>query len=379
MRRTAAEIGAAAIYELFPGVQLWGGGESRVGFFYDLYFPHPIHPELHFQIEERMRQIVREKREIRDLDMVPFSARELLKSRGHLARAEELAEKRAEKREREGLVRIVQIGPFVDLALGDHLKNSSELAAFKLFPPILLERGGMRIQGAASSSKEELKEFLKKWAAYPKKRHEASGEKMGFWRISENGVVWLPEGLRFFEKTLSIFKENLFQNALEIRAPNGVNRLDLARELEVDSIGEVVGVEGEAEEDSGLFEPGERTEVRLTTTFENAISSLQSIGKTLTILGFNYCLQFTGSKRKEMKVLGSALEALKWECEAILEEGTPAQINFLVEDGLGGRWSAATVVAKGFISASAIIERNIALMMEQKETMIKTKTRIEAT
>ena len=83
IRNTAAQIASAAVFELFPSIRFLAVQEISWGFSCEMIFPHPVHPELHFQIEEKMRQIVREKREIRDLEMVPFSARELLKSRGN--------------------------------------------------------------------------------------------------------------------------------------------------------------------------------------------------------------------------------------------------------------------------------------------------------
>jgi hypothetical protein len=359
---TAAQIAAAAVFEMFPGVQLWGASKSRDGFYYDLFFPHPIHPDLPFQIEERMRQIVREKREILDLEMAPFSARELLKSQGHLKRAEQI--------EGKGLVRIVRIGSFADLAENEHLSNTSEVSAFKLFPLIPLEGKGMRIAGAASGTKEELKEFLKRRASFLQRKHEVVGERKNLWRLTGEGVVWLPDGLRLWEETLQTFKEHFFPGAAMMRAPKNLCRHRLYRESGAPAIGEIVGVRCEGAEESGLFEPEEGTAFQVATSFQNAISSLQSIGKTLNILGFDYSLLLAGSKRKERgrKVLAAAIDELQWECETFLDDESLPQVKFLVADGIGNRWSAAEIAADEHLTASAIIERNIALLLETRET-----------
>src|SRR3990167_776706 len=143
LKRTAAEIAAAAVYELYPDVELLGGEATAIGFFYDFVFPHPIH--LHI-IEEKMKQIVREKRVIRTLVMVPFSASELLKSQGHYAQAEKLSG--------EELVEVIQIDSFHGLSKGPHLNNTVELTAFKIKVESLPEKR-MRIIGWCHRSKDE--------------------------------------------------------------------------------------------------------------------------------------------------------------------------------------------------------------------------------
>ena len=62
-----------------------------MGFVYEFQAEFPLPPESERLIEEKMRQIIREQREIRILEMVPFSARELLLKEGHFIRAEQLS------------------------------------------------------------------------------------------------------------------------------------------------------------------------------------------------------------------------------------------------------------------------------------------------
>jgi hypothetical protein len=50
--------------------------------------------------------------------------RELLKKEGHLHRADEIGD--------EALVELIQIDSFYDLSTGPHLKNTAELASFKI-------------------------------------------------------------------------------------------------------------------------------------------------------------------------------------------------------------------------------------------------------
>lgn len=260
MRRTAAEIAALAVYEIYPNVELWGGGETDTGFFYDFYFSHPIHVHL---IEEKMRLIVKEKRPIRTLEMVAVSARGLLISHGHAVRADELE---------EGLVELIQIGTFHDLCPGPHLKNTAELAAFKISVEQLPD-GGTRISGSCHSSKEGLKQYLKKLAEYT--APQQLGEQMGLWK----GSVWLPQGLKMRQYLIDYLKKEWFIDALEVSGPFDADRMDLHRSMGKSKVAEI-------------WTPGAH-ETQIQVSFFNkpereVISSLQSIGKTLTILGFNH-------------------------------------------------------------------------------------------
>lgn len=366
IRRTSAEILAAAVFEIFPGVELLGGSETYSGFYYDFYFPHSVHPELHIQIEERMRQIIREKREIRDLEMVAVSAKEFLKSKGHKVRAGQI--------EGAGLFPVVQMGSFVDLASGTHLKNTGQISYFKLFPTIPLEGREIRIMGAAYESKEELKDFFKKWNGYPKRRHEKVGENRHFWCTLEAGFAWLPEGLKAQEDLIRTFKENVIPGCCEVRTPC-LNRLlshkDLLYKLNVDSIFEVCTIQGNPDEIEyvGLLNPIEGKQIQITTSLKNMNSSLQSIGKTLNILGFSYNIRFVGSRRntRSGKLLQEALKALEWPFEEAEERCEFPRVDFLVVDGLGRQWSAACVQAQECLNVQVIVERNLALLLEIQE------------
>jgi len=266
LRRTAAEIAALAVYEIYPNVELWGGGETDTGFFYDFCFPHPIHAHL---IEEKMRLIVKERRPVRTLEMVAFSARELLISKGQMVRAEELE---------DGLVELIEIGSFQDLCPGPHLKNTAELAAFKISVEPLPDNG-MRISGFCHNSKGELKQYLKQLDEYTDP--QVLGEQMGLWK----GAVWLPQGLKMRQYLIDYLKREWFVDGLEVSGPFDADRLNLHRSLGKAKVAEI-------------WTPAAH-ETHIQVSFFNkpegeVISSLHSIGKTLTILGFNHSVVSRG-------------------------------------------------------------------------------------
>ncbi|MBU6384184.1 MAG: hypothetical protein KGQ49_06150 [Verrucomicrobia bacterium] len=259
LRRSAAEIAALAVYDLYPNVELIQARISATGFEVEFSFPHPLHPHL---IEERMRRIVQERRPIRLLEMVPFSAYELLRSQG-----------RARLLPDEPLVQVIQIGDYYNYSPGRHVKNTAELSAFKIKAELLGE-GRMRITGWCHQSKGDLKSFLKRLESYREPRHV--GEMMGYWK----GDVWYAPGIRVREKLIQFLKEEWFDGGLEIEGPSQADpfvqhRLHQSRKV--------------VERNGG--------EIRVSffgSTAEEKISSLHLIAKTLTILGFDRSIFSTG-------------------------------------------------------------------------------------
>src|SRR3989344_3809130 len=335
IRNTAAQIAAAAVSESFPSVQVQTVEETSVGFSCDLLFPHPLHPEFHLQIEETMRQIVREHREIRESEMVPISAREFFKSQGY---PKELSG--------QNLIAIVQIGAFCNLSRGKHLTNTSLLNAFKLFPVQQLAGKGIRITGTAYPTKQELKKFLKKWIAYPKVRHEVLGEKRGLWQILPEGFFWMPKGQHVREQLICFFKENLFQDAQGIALPETERRHALWAEWiqkNNTSLIEILPIENHPAE--GLLDPQNGIELTYACTKEKFISFLQSARKTLNMLDFSYCTRLIVPKRKgkDLQALAQVFESLQWSYEVVKTEKGILQVQYLVVDGLDRKWSVVDV------------------------------------
>ena len=267
-RRTAARIAAAAVYELYPEVEPLGGGETATGFSCDFFFPHPIHTHV---IEEKMRAIVQERRPIKILEMVPLSAREYLKSRSLFERSEAV--------EDSHLVELIQIGEFIDLSEGPHLKNTFDLAAFKIIAEDLGKKI-MRITGWCHRSKKELKQFLKILSQYESPK--VKGEKLGFWKRN----TWFQRGLEERDKLLKFLKKEWFQDALIISGPENVDREILHKQQKSKKVAEVTPLSPHETLIQISFFESER---------EDWNSYLQMIAKTLTILGFDHSLVSMGT------------------------------------------------------------------------------------
>lgn len=327
-----------------------------------------------------MRQIAKEARSIRTLEMVPFSAKELLKREGHEAQAEALPE--------DGLVDIVQIGNFHDLSEGPHLKNSNELAFFKLLSLDPLGDKGLRLTGAVHHSKQELKDLLKKIAGYGEKNHLIVGEKRGFWSVLDEEIIWKEKGLKLRSQLIEILKKRFFSGAFEISGPLDAERPDLHHRMakglknSPDRIAEVLTHQTAEsnEEEAGLFNGFDETQILISSysshpVFEEVlISSLQTIDQTLNILGFNRSLRLRSRKAGEQSFLRlvKAVEKLGWKAEIDLQEGQASQIDFEIEDEMGRIWSVAQLQvfhAKelqkegSFLTLS--VEKILALLLEK--------------
>lgn len=262
LHRTAAEIVALALYELYPDLKLVGAEYDEISFSYEVVFSHTIQKEI---LEEKMREIISQKREIRTLEMVPFSASEMLKAEGHLLREKKIPN--------QTLVELIEIGSFHDLSSGPHLKNTEELKAFSLEIEPLKEKR-VKIRGWCAFSKEELKDFLKR------KKHYIEPKVLAEERGYQKGRVFLFLGLKVKKNLIKFLKEALFDGVLEIQGPFDEDYRKTHASMGAEKVGEV------------RFERHDRTLVLLSFFFnekEEKTSPLHLIGKTLTMLGFDHC------------------------------------------------------------------------------------------
>lgn len=269
LKNTAALIAAAAVFELYPDVEPLEGGGTDVGFSYFFSFPHPFH--LHV-IEERMRKIVKEKKEIRVLEMAAFSAKELFKAKGF--------SRKAEKIEENTLVELVQIGDFYDLKGRALCKTTAELVAFRLGGE--LKEGILHLFGWCQASKEELKEFLRLYKDY--EEPFSLGKKRGLWE--EN--FYLPKGILWKKQLVRFWRSALFQGSFEIE-PFGNRGGDFLHE----EVGE------EKVSEVGKDAQG-KTFLRVTVFSSDKSeqnSYLQRIGKALTMLGFDHSVISSDGKK----------------------------------------------------------------------------------
>ncbi len=319
LRCTAAALAAAALFEVLPGSHLLGGGPTPTGFFYQVNSLISPVPETLQMLEERMRQIVRERRPLRALEMVAASAQGLFSKQGHLAALEALQECSSKE-----LLSVIQIGEFYDLLEGPFCSSLQELAAFKL---LSLEKVGdqeYRLEGCVAPSKDELKALLRRRAKYAEENHRMLGEELGLW---EGNFVWRKRGLRVKRALLAHLTQRCIGE--EIALSDAQQPIHFTHWSYSDR---TVALS----EDSGLL--AEECQSTIEQKIESgsradANSLLQTAHELLTMLGFH----------------------------PEVREG-----QLLVEDGLGRLHEAATVVvSQGAVKATMGLERILALLLER--------------
>jgi threonyl-tRNA synthetase len=361
-----SRILAAAIIEVLPGAEIAQVGLSYNGFFCNFTFFSPMSGELLVRLEERMRQIIREKREIRVLEMVPFSASELLKKQGQKKRA-------AQVLEQEGLVRLVRMDPFVDWCEEEgHMSHTGQAGVFRLLESTPGERCHFRIFGITAPSKKELKEEVLKWTRFPEMAHDRAGADQGLWTVSEGHRIWLARGLAVRERWSSFWKKAFAPSAPEIEGGQEIREqlaslapssLELTRFEDLDC----------PADDRGLLNQPFPLALQINHFIDplaSCISFLQTIDKSLSISGFTYRIRYLGRKRKGCPI-GKALEQLGWKADEEKKDDDP-KLEFLVEDALQCEWAVAEIrelklKSIKLLSASVWIERNLALLLERSD------------
>lgn len=361
----ASRVLAIALGDCLPGVRILEVGASMGGFFCDFSFPSQISTEILIQLEERIRQIIREKRPVKVMEMVPFSASELLKKSGQTDRAKQVLSQ-------EDYVRIIQIGSFVDWYEGLGVSDTGKAGMVRLVDKETLSNGCYRIFGMAAAAKDELNPRIKQWNRYDEWSHESCGTLKSYWEVVENEIVWLTSGLEARRRLCEHWRNIFLPIAFEVEGDEALFPL-LAKSQQVHSLMYFDRIEEVSEGSEGFWgmrglldgsHPLVLKVKSLEQSFKSCTSLLQSVHKSLTILGLTYRILFRGKKNKEFEgaLAESNLEVDEWV------SGDQPKLEFLVSDHLQCEWVIAAVVGpwrKSGASLTVWVERNFALLLEK--------------
>ncbi len=360
-KNSFSRILAGAIVELLPGAQIIQAGLSFHGYACDFLYSAPLSPELLERLSERMRQVIRENREIRILEMVPFSASEFFKKNEQKERASQVLRQ-------EGLVRLVRLGDFADWCEeGEHLSSTGSAGAFKLLNETKLGRKRTRIFGIAAPSKKELKDLSSAWERFGEKDHEREG--LGLWCKEGGDRLWLPKGLDARGRLASFWRKAFAPLAQQVEGGQAI--LERLSE-KIPSSMELLKLSGDAG-DRGLLDAPLSLALRINhfLDLQSFCSSfLQTIHKCLTILGFAYRIRCFGKKRKGC-LFRRSLEELGWSFQEVEADGG-SRLEFLAEDALRCEWVLAEIGELKLknlrgLFATVWVERNLALLIEQSD------------
>ncbi|MES2345014.1 MAG: His/Gly/Thr/Pro-type tRNA ligase C-terminal domain-containing protein [Chlamydiota bacterium] len=390
LRRTAAQVLAAAALEQFPGASLVGGFGSHLGFHYDFTFPFAFHKDFLPLLEERMRAVIKKNYKIEIKEMVPKNAALFFEHRKQFHVADKALDLE------EVLASIFQMGDFFDLAEPSFLRHSGEVASFKLVEAKTFGDGVTRIYGTAFFDKSALKEYLKKLKNYPEIDHIILGKEMDLFSSYKEGFwKWHPKGAFIRETLLNWWKkehikqsfqfplvpaistkEELLKAHLEF-APRAAETVYLKRSCSEDELMGMFSTKGETQDIVHIF-------CGAGDLVQESISSLQFITKISKILSFEWqavlCVgrgRQNASWKKAKEALENALKycELEYDCddETFVDRGPRLELRF--QDGLGRFWSGPYLeIACAHMclvrSMFGSVERIVALLIEQGQGML---------
>ncbi len=210
LRHSVAHLMAWAVQDLFPGVKFAFGPAIDSGFYYDFDRGEPFSEEELTTIENRMRELAKQKVPVVREVVTHDQAREMFADQPYkLAQIEDLTGKE---------LSIYRMGEFTDFCEGPHVQDSKDLKAFKLLnvsaahwakdhtAPML-----QRIYGTAFFKKKDLDAHLDMLAEAKKRDHRKLGRELDLFGIMEDAgpglSFWYPRGDILREQIIDFWKD----------------------------------------------------------------------------------------------------------------------------------------------------------------------------
>ena len=232
MRHTLSHVLAAALVEMYPGVQFGVGPATATGFYYDIDLSEVKDAEGNAvkitdaelpKIQKKMYSIINKKFELVYSEKSREEALAWAKG-NHQKYKVELIEDLPESE----TISFYQLGDFTDLCKGPHVENAGKVGAFKLIKVAgAYWRGDekremlTRIYGVAFETEEELKEYLQRLEEAKARDHRKLGKELDLFSFSE----LVGAGLPLFSPRGTVLRDVLTNYSLSLRARYGFERV----------------------------------------------------------------------------------------------------------------------------------------------------------
>ena len=232
MRHTLSHVLAAALVEMYPGVQFGVGPATATGFYYDIDLSEVKDAEGNAvkitdaelpKIQKKMYSIINKKFDLVYSDKSREEALAWAKE-NHQKYKVELIEDLPESE----TISFYQLGDFMDLCKGPHVENTGKVDAFKLIKVAgAYWRGDekremlTRIYGVAFETEEELKEYLQRLEEAKARDHRKLGKELDLFSFSE----LVGAGLPLFSPRGTVLRDVLTNYSLSLRARYGFERV----------------------------------------------------------------------------------------------------------------------------------------------------------
>ena len=233
-RHSTAHLLAAAVTNMFPGVQCGIGPPTDEGFFYDFVVPRPFVPEDLEAIENKMRELA-DQDLIFERQMWPREeAKRFFTARGEPLKVQ-LIDEKTEGQSEVSCYTIKDKETFVDFCVGPHVPSTGKLKAFKLLSTSNAYWKGdarnqpmQRVYGTAFLSEKELKDHLTRLEEAKKRDHRKIGREQKLFMFhpwAPGAAFWLEKGTLLYNLLANYMRGLLIPAGYtEVKAPLVFNK-----------------------------------------------------------------------------------------------------------------------------------------------------------
>jgi threonyl-tRNA synthetase len=233
-RHSTAHLLAAAVTNLFPGVQCGIGPATDEGFFYDFVVPRPFVPEDLALIEKKMRELAQQDLPYERQMWPRDEAKRFFDTRGEPLKVQLIDEKTVGQ-DTVSCYTIKDKETFVDFCVGPHVPSTGKLKAFKILNASNAYWKGdarnqpmQRIYGTAFLSEKDLQEHLHRLEEAKKRDHRKIGRDQKlfmFHHWAPGSPFWLDKGTTLYN-LLAQYMRGIVLPAgfVEVKAPIVFNK-----------------------------------------------------------------------------------------------------------------------------------------------------------
>ena len=233
-RHSTAHLLAAAVTNLFPGVQCGIGPATEEGFFYDFVVPKPFVPEDLDAIEKKMRELAQQDLPYERQMWPREEAMRFFAERGEPLKVQ-LIEEKTHGQAEVSCYTIKDKETFVDFCTGPHVPSTGRLKSFKLLNTSNAYWKGdarnqpmQRVYGTAFLSDKELQQHLHRLEEAKKRDHRKLGRELGLFTFhawAPGAAFWLPKGTTLYHTLANYMREVLFPAGyVEVKTPLVYNK-----------------------------------------------------------------------------------------------------------------------------------------------------------
>ena len=234
-RHSTAHLMAAAVTNLFPGVQCGIGPATDEGFFYDFVVPRPFVPEDLEAIEKKMRDFAQQDLPFERQMWPRDEAKRFFDERGEPLKVQ-LIDEKTQGQSDVSCYTIKDRDTFVDFCTGPHVPSTGKLKAFKLLSTSNAYWKGdarnqpmQRLYGTAFASDKELQEYLRRIEEAKKRDHRRIGKDQKLFTFhpwAPGAAFWLAKGTTLYNLLANYMRDVLFPAGyVEVKAPLIFNKV----------------------------------------------------------------------------------------------------------------------------------------------------------